>query len=185
MRTLALTVLAVLVTTVSALGQDPWALADAHTVRLPPSAFPALPRPLQARLEQLGCTVPQTYDEPQPHNVIRGHFRNPRAWDWAVLCSVNGVSRVIVFWGGNPGSVELLGAAPDRDYLQGVGGDSIGFSRVIGVASPRAIRSYHHEFGKGRLPAIDHDGIEDAFEGKASGIAYYYRGRWLTLAGAD
>jgi hypothetical protein len=32
---------------------------------------------------------------------------------------------------------------------------------------------------------LDHDGVEDAFAGKASVVSYLVDGRWLALAGAD
>ncbi len=184
MRSLVLAALVLLMAS-SASGQDPWTVADVRTMRLPPSRFPALPKPVQLALERRRCTIPQTPGNPRPHNVIRGHFRNARDWDWAALCSVNRRSRVVVFWGGQPDSIAVLEAAPDRDYLQGGGDNPIEFSRIIGVASPGAIRSYNAEFGGSQLPTIDHDGIEDAFEGKASAIAYYSQGHWLTFGGAD
>jgi hypothetical protein len=32
---------------------------------------------------------------------------------------------------------------------------------------------------------MDHQGIDDAFVGKASVALYFYRGMWLQLSGAD
>jgi len=32
---------------------------------------------------------------------------------------------------------------------------------------------------------IDHQGIDDPFQEKASSVHYYHAGKWLRLAGAD
>jgi hypothetical protein len=182
----ALLVAVILASAISpGLAQDRWAAADQATVRLAPAAFPALPPTIRTALEERGCTVPQVYDNPRPHNVVRGSLRSAGSVDWAVLCSINQASRVLVFWSGHPDSIEALGETRDVDFLQGVGGDSIGFSHEIRIVSRAELRrrlAAHREHSP--VP-VTHDGLEDAFVGKASGIGYYYRGRWYSFPGAD
>jgi hypothetical protein len=185
MRTAGLCLLALLTLSHTLLAQAQSARADSAIVRLPPSAFRRLPAPVRRRLEQRGCTVPQVYSDRHPGNVVSGHFASRARTDWAILCSVNHISRIMVFWAGRD-SVTELAAAPDADYLQGLGhGSAVGYSRAIGVAHPDQIRREAAAFGGGLPPVLDHDGLEDAFVEKASVIRYYYRGRWLELQGAD
>lgn len=163
-----------------------WSAADSATVRLSPTAFPELPASVTRALLARRCTVPQAWDgEQQPHNVIRGEFARRGQSDWAVLCSRDHHSTVLVFWNGSGDSVAVLGSVPDAGFLQGVGDNRIGFSRIIGVVKGDYILDHYREYGGPQPPPIDHDGIEDAFAGKASVIVYFYKGEWLTLTGAD
>jgi hypothetical protein len=179
--------LAVLATVPPVSGQtaEQWANAAQAIRRLPPAAFPRLPATIRQALAQRGCTVPQTFIDPGPHNVIRGHFARPRQTDWAVLCSRQDTSVVLVFWAGRATAPATLNPGPDATFLQGIGGGAIGFSRVLRVARASRIRQYAKDQG-GLLPTrMDHDGLEDAFAEKGSTIAYWDAGQWLTLAGAD
>ncbi|HEX6942595.1 MAG TPA: hypothetical protein VF128_06685, partial [Gemmatimonadaceae bacterium] len=54
---------------------------------LQPSAFADLPASIRSDLEQRGCTVPQSYPDSTPHNVVRGRFTSPKEVDVAVLCA--------------------------------------------------------------------------------------------------
>lgn len=162
-----------------------WSAADSATVRLSPTAFPELPAGIVRTLLARGCTIPQVWGVEKSHNVIHGEFARRGQTDWAVLCSRNRESAVLVFWASAADSVAEHPSVPDLSFLQGVGNDEIGFSRVIGVAGRDYILDHHREYGGPEPPPIDHDGIEDAFEGKASAILYFYKGEWLTLTGAD
>jgi hypothetical protein len=102
-----------------------------------------------------------------------------------VLCSRQDTSVVLVFWAGRAAGPEALHPQPDANFLQGIGGGAIGFSRVLGVASASRIRRYAKDHGGLPPTRMDHDGLEDAFAEKASTIAYRDAGRWLDLAGAD
>lgn len=158
--------------------------ADAQTKRLSPSTFSELPSVVTRALQARGCLIPQAFDRAAPHNVIRGEFARKGQTDWAILCSINRVSYILVFWGGSATHVSEVARRPDASYLQEVGEGKIGFSRLITAAGKDFIRA-HQQGADPRLPAIDHHGIEDAFVGKASVIRYFYRGAWLELSGAD
>jgi hypothetical protein len=89
------------------------------------------------------------------------------------------------FWNAsaiNPGRIAEM---KDIDRLQGWGGDKIVYSRAITLVGKAAIMKYHAGFGGPQPPPIDHQGIDDAFWGKASVINYLYHGKWLQLQGAD
>lgn len=78
-----------------------------------------------------------------------------------------------------------LAERADQDFLQVTGPGTIGFSRVLGVATPRSIREHRQRYGGPKPPSLDHDGINDMFVEKASLVWYWHRNQWLQLAGAD
>ena len=162
-----------------------WDGADLMTKRLPSPAFKQLPANLIRDLQQRGCTVPQEHFTKEPHNVIRGEFARPGQTDWAALCSINRVSKILVYWGGSENKPAEIGGTEDKGFLQTLGDGVIGYSRLIAPVGGKSILAYYAEFGGPKPPPIDHQGIEDAFVGKASVIRYFYGGNWLTLQGAD
>ena len=166
-------------------GQPDWARANAETVRLPPSAFGELPVEVRKDLEGRGCTIPQPYDARSPTNVVTGRFTAATAMDWAVLCSRDRTSTILVFRAGSVSDVAELESRPDADFIQGTGSGKAGFSRSLSVADPGYIRRHYEAYGGPQLPPLHHDGINDAFLEKASVIHYWHEGRWLQLQGAD
>lgn len=164
---------------------EAWARANAATKRIDSAAFPGIPRWLTTELIGRHCSIPQAYGANPPHNIIRGFFNDGNITDWAVLCSREQVSTILVFWDGQAKKVAEVSSEPDANYLQVVLPGEIGFSRTIAVATPATIRGYHRAFGDGMLPALRHSGINDAFVGKGSVVWYWHLGRWLRLTGAD
>ncbi len=159
--------------------------AERRIVRLPPTAFPELPGNVVRELQRRGCTIPQTFLEKKPHNVIRGQFAKPGQTDWAVLCSINGSSSILVFWNGSEKNPADIAGFEDIHRLQGIGGDEIGYSRAISPVGVKYIMDHYRAYGGPKPPPIDHQGIDDAFVEKASVILYFHRGKWLSLQGAD
>jgi len=160
-----------------------WTAADEKTVRLSPDAFPGVPSAVSDELKRRGCRVPQTYGIDGLHNVIRGRFTSAAATDWAVLCSRDRASALLVFPNGLAESVMELSPSPDAEWLQTIGADAIGFSRAISVASADDVRRQHRLFGGPALPPVDHDGIDQAFIENSSDVLYWHDGRWLELHG--
>jgi hypothetical protein len=128
-------------------------------VRLPPAAFRDLPKGLVRELQKLGCMIPQVSGVAAPHNVIRGEFAESSKSDWAVLCSKDGSSTVLVFWNGRKRNPGRIARAEDGDL----------FTRRITAVGPNEIEEHY------RAP-VDHQGIRDG-----SAIRYYVRGKWLEL----
>jgi hypothetical protein len=131
------------------------------------------------------CSIPQSFSENRPHNIIHGFFNDGNVTDWAVLCSRQRVSTILVFWDEQAQKVAELASEPDAKFLQVVLRGEIGFSRVIAAATPATIRGYAREFADGALPPISHAGINDMFVGKGSMVWYWRLGKWLQLVGAD
>jgi hypothetical protein len=168
------------------LAQDKWTVAEERIVRLKPKAFRQLPDAVLRDLERRRCRIPQTFLSGEPHNVIMGSFARKGQTDWAVLCSRNGRSSVIVYWNGSPRSISRTGDAGDKNFLQTIDGNgTIGFSRSIQPVGRETIIASYRSYGGRRPPSIDHEGIDDAYVEKASVILYFYRGRWIELQGAD
>jgi hypothetical protein len=159
--------------------------AGRRIVRLPPTAFPELPRRVVQELQRRGCAVPQEVFTKKPNNVIRGEFAKPGQTDWAVLCSVKGVSTILVFWNGLGNNPVAIAPMEDRNFLQGITANEIGFSRGITPVRKDFIMRHYDAYGGLKPPPIDHQGIDDAFIEKASVTWYFQGGKWLRLTGAD
>lgn len=100
-----------------------WDIAESEIVRLSPDLFPKLPAIVKNDLKNNGCKIPQTYiPTEEPQNIISGTFRKFGETDWAVLCSVNGISTIRIYWNGKLDQLVEIGAYKDRNWLQGIGG---------------------------------------------------------------
>lgn len=168
--------------------EDDWAAADIALTRLAPSEFPELPDAVIDQLDARGCTVPQgSWPARMGRNVVSGEFIEAGQKAWAVLCSVERVSAILVFDSANS-LVAELGRAPDLRYLEANGDGTIAYSRMVTRASPEYVRDRHEAYweeGDDPLPELTHDGINAGWEGKASSVRYFTGGVWLVLPGAD
>jgi hypothetical protein len=138
--------------------------------RLDLSSFTAVPPAVRSGLKQQGCTIPQTFLARKPENVVRGSFTGPSSSEWAALCSVGGVSEILVFRATSTRPVARLAKFPDENFVQAVAPGRSGYSRRL-RAVPTRVRGLN--------------GIEDAFLEKASTVWVYERGRWQEKPGAD
>jgi len=162
--------------------------ADAEILRLQPSAFPEIPASIARELVRRGCLIPQAEQWTDgSHNVISGQFRRPSQTDWAIVCSIDRVSSLLIFWNGSAVDVENVNGErrPDRFYLQGMGDHRPTFSRLIQAVGKKYILDHYARYDGPEPPPIDHEGIDSAFAGKGSTILYWYKGEWLHLQGAD
>jgi hypothetical protein len=153
--------------------------------RLPVDAFPALPAAIAGVLRARHCQVPQPSPGGVPRNVIRGEFFANGEAGWAVFCSVNNSTALLAFRNDRDTNPDTVNTSEDRQYLQGLDGDRIGYSREITAAGRDFILRHYRAYGGAAPPPIDHQGIDDAFLEKASTTWYFYRGKWLPLQGAD
>ena len=143
--------------------------------RLAVTAFPELPKNLVAELNRRECTIPQPSTDTK-ENVIRGEFARPGQTDWALLCSAHGSTSLLVFWNGKPANPLVVDKASGSPH-----GTSDWFIRPV---DRKAILDHYRAYGGPKPPPIDHQGIESGGE-HASVFLYYYRGKWMTLQGAD
>lgn len=165
--------------------QRPFDEAQRQIVRLPPTAFPELSRKVIRELQRRGCTIPQPPSASKLHNVISGAFAKPGQTDWAVLCSLKGVSTILVFWNASEKNPAEIATMEDRTFLQGISPERIAYSRAISAVGKDFIMRHYNAYGGPKPPHIDHQGVDDAFLEKASVTWYFYDGKWLKLTGAD
>ncbi len=184
-QTLATVLILVSALVVDAVRADKWSEAEKQIVRLDPIMFNELPSEIVEELKAQKCTVPQTFGNSKPHNVISGSFAEKNQKDWAVLCSRDGVSTIKIFWGGAVRCPSEIAESKDHGWLQGIGNNKIGYSRAIGPARKKAILEYHKAYGGPTPPPISHQGIDDYFLEKASVVHYCSNGKWIALTGAD
>jgi len=161
------------------------ARAERRLTRLSPDAFPELPAAVRQDLLRRGCRVPQPAAWPRPVNVIAGAFARPGQTDWAVLCSVKGVSTILVYWNGAAVKPAAIAARPDIHYVEMLPGNRAGFAREINAVGKEAILRHYDAYGGPKPPPVTHQGIDDAFLEKASITWYFHAGKWLQLTGAD
>jgi hypothetical protein len=158
---------------------------DRQVTRLPPSAFTQVPTEIRRELKRRGCTIPQLSSGKKPQNVIKGEFIGKGRADWAVLCSLNGSSRILIFTNASGREPLEIASQADANTLQSGGSTAIEYSRAIAPLGHEYIFMHYRTYGGPEPPAIDHQGISDSFAGKASVVHYFYAGKWLELTGAD
>lgn len=149
--------------------------------RLPLAAFPDLPVPVLNALEQRQCMVPQTYAARRPENVIYGEFWQKGSRDWAVLCSHDGSTSLLVFRGNAIGLPVELASGKDTDRLQARLNGSLGFAWGLDPAAPENVR----RVAGTKSGPFDHDGIQVSIVERSSEIHYYQNGTWLHFDGAE
>jgi hypothetical protein len=110
---------------------SPSVKASASTVYLQPMAFTELPGDVTRELQRRGCRIPQQAGVETRSNVIRGEFARSGQMDWAVLCSVHGTSRILVFWHSDAANPSEIAPSEDRIYLQKNPFGRLQFLRVI------------------------------------------------------
>ncbi len=148
---------------------------------LPPASFPDLPAAVRMELEKRQCMIPQTYQAKAPENVIQGEFYKKGSRDWAVLCSRNATSTLLVFSGDAAQGPAELATHKDAEMTQTqLATPTLGFAWGIDTVHPRRIRSL--SAGK---DSYDHDGVEDSLLSHGSSIHYWQDGAWKTLAGDE
>lgn len=164
---------------------DRWAAAEQTIPHLSLAAFPNVPDWAARVFQANGCKVPQAFHQATPHNVVSGEFADPGQVDWVALCSRGDTAEIVIAWGGPVSCPAVLAPLAKRDHLQHIGGNSIGYSRALGIVSMDVIRRLALEFGGPAPPPGDHRGVEDIFVDKASTVHYCHEGEWHILAGRD
>src|SRR4051812_23859657 len=124
-------------------------------IRLKPGEFRQLPVVVRRDLEKRGCTIPQYPGKTAPHNVISGSFIAAGSNDWAVLCSVRGRSRILVYRNGAASRVDSLRKADDSAYLQPGAKGVMEFDRKVVLAGPKSVGDRAKENAAPRPSPLD------------------------------
>lgn len=161
-----------------------WDEATQAITRLAPNKFPSFPSHIRNQLKTQGGTIPQSFENNSPHNVINGEFGTISQQDWAVLCSRTYSSSILIFWSGETSCPSEILPSLDRSWLQHTG-EGIGYSRVITAVGPEFILKHVGAYEGSPPPPITHQGINQSFVGKGSSVQYCYDGEWIKLFEAD
>lgn len=153
--------------------------------RLPAAAFPDLPPRISEVLRSRNCTVPQPSPVGAPRNVIHGEFFVKGQRAWAVLCSTNNSSSLLVFRGDRDMNPHTIVTREDLGYLLRLENGGVGYSREITAVNREFMIGHYRAYGGAEPPPIHHQGIDDAFLEKASITWYFHAGKWRQLQGAD
>jgi hypothetical protein len=159
--------------------------AEKQIRRLPPSAFPDLPSVVRKELESRHCTVPQ--DELSSHpgqksNVIHGALSSVDSFDWAVLCSRGGYSSVLAFRQGDEYHPLAFARSIDKNALEGLGGNRIGYTRRIAPVDPDYVKTFYRQNKERKPIPVEHQAVSDASIEKLEAIYYFRRGNWIAIA---
>lgn len=138
---------------------------------LPAASFPDLPAAVREQLRSRACLVPQSYEAHQPENVIHGAFERAGASDWAVLCTHNQTTTLLVFFGSDLAKPAAIERRPDSDWIATNGERALGFAWAIDTVRAAQIP------GDARY---DHDAIRSSFLEQRSTLHYYGNGSWTT-----
>lgn len=150
-----------------------------------PLSLPEIPVDIAQLLEADGCRVPQSLGGET--NVVTGALGAAGQQDVAVICSVDGISQIRIFWGGDASCPPIEETSPDWALLYK--GAEWEYYWAIDIASPEHIRGYYDKYPDEcppqDLPVMIHDGLEHIFAEKGSLNLYCHEGQWLRLCGAD
>lgn len=147
--------------------------------RLPVSSFPNLPPVVASALIKRGCMIPQTWQAHRPENVIEGSFAHAGSVDWAVLCSANGETSLLVFFAeASPQHPQELAEWPEKSRLQRHDPSGVlGFNWGIDAATPEQVHDALASQDQ-RPTTPDHDAVADSVIDQKTIFHLYELGRW-------
>jgi hypothetical protein len=157
--------------------------------RLAPTAFPQLPAWVQRKLEERDCLIPQAWNAHAPQNVVSGAFTAAAMREWAVLCSVRGVSQILIYRAGPRNTAQLVDSlqrSQDETWVQSIGDGRWGYSRLLQLVPRTRVRHWREDVDGNRIPQpVDHDALSQVFLEKAAEAFYFTAGRWYRQLTAD
>lgn len=166
--------------------KDVWTEAAKKIVRLPPAAFPELPEVIREELERIGATIPQVDLIERRHNVVKGHFRTTQQMDWAVLCSIGGISSILIFWNGTTEDCDTIELGRDSSQMQGMGLVGLEYMYSVSISTAEAAEVKTRYIDTGEIPDFSaHEGITIWWFEKGADVEYLFEGTWLTLGYSD
>lgn len=162
-------------------GQDGHQIA--YRIRLLPLAsFPAVPQGIRTELEARSCMVPQTYEAHAPENVLHGAFERQGANDWAVLCSTNGSTSLLVFFADRQNAPFTLASGKNSQWIAvAPTGQVLGFAWGIDAVGPAEMALDTHAAPE----TFDHDGVRGEFIAASPTLHYFQKGEWTSFSPSD
>ncbi|HEX4536144.1 MAG TPA: hypothetical protein VH140_04270 [Candidatus Acidoferrum sp.] len=179
----------------------PAAKKDTAIRKLQPADVAELPPVFVEKLNARGCGIPQfgevgragaTAGDPaqaggpatanEPTNIIHGEFARHGQEDWAVLCSKDGSSTIVIFWGKTTECPASLARLEDAHYLKRGKDKKVRYSRSIRALGKSELGDRASIAG---LKDFSHQGIDDRFVGKSSAFFYCSGGKWKIFPAKD
>ena len=153
-----------------------------------PESILGLPAGIRLDLVKRQCLIPKYIGDvgAMDEAYTKGHFRSAASVDYAVVChiSTSKIQDVLVYsntegaWNGEIIDRGTFDPAPHADKCEA----------TVGVATSKYILDHARAYAPDELkslPRLDHNGVEIGICEKASIIAYFSKGKWLYLQGAD
>jgi hypothetical protein len=160
--------------------------AEKNIEMINPRNVKNLPQAFKEQLTSERCLIPKVFGSQGVTGWTKGAFARKGQRDWAVLCSnSSGESYVRIFWGDQKPCPEIFGITSNKNFLQVIHQDTVGFSRMIGVVSTDDLVKYLGKANAAIPQTLTQEGIADSFVGKGSSIFFCGQGKWQSVPGAD
>ncbi len=163
-------------------------VANHNITELKPSEFtpsakcPKMPKQIVSYLEQLNCTIPQSYFIKNHHNAFQGEFTRRGQYDWAVLCSRNNTSSILMFWNSQTKNVSEFAKFPNKDFRRAIDGHGgYGYTRTIGKDMLKNLSKTDDKLYGDVFAKIDYWGIDERTPDRKYVIYYIYNNQLLVL----
>lgn len=147
-----------------------------------PQYFSILPIGVRAKLTELKCLIPTSLNGSA--NVISGHFWKSNEMCFAVVCSREAKSSILVFKDSNGNKYAELGRWDDDHWLEKISNKNY-YRRQISTVGESYIVDHYQSYGGPVPPKIEHDAIDDGYQEVSSKVYYFHINKWLQLQGAD
>jgi hypothetical protein len=161
-----------------------------------PDDFPFLSADVRKELNAKRCLIPQDVEKETMTNVVNGEFAHHGQKDWAVYCSVDGKSKVLIIWGGpsqctgepfgneQPIADDLVYKYADAQQLGRVPPRG-SFWNLSVVPRKQVVARQRIGIQEGKLlKSADHDALQRISIGGTNGV-YCVNGKWRELWYAD
>ncbi|MBE2245615.1 MAG: hypothetical protein IAE67_00005 [Candidatus Competibacteraceae bacterium] len=147
-----------------------------------PQYLSNLPAGVRAKLIELKCLIPKSLNGST--NVISGRFVNSSEISWAVVCSREAQSSILVFKENTGNKYDELGRWNEDHWLVTDRNKSF-YRREISSVDKSYIMEHYQSYGGQSPPKIKYEAINDGYLEMSSTVYYFNENQWLKLTGAD
>jgi hypothetical protein len=150
-----------------------------------PLAVPSMRADVAAELARGRCLIP--HDAKGEPAIAVGEFAAPGQEDIAVICSIDGESRIRILWGGPASCPEPGDVRPDGVLIYR--SERWQYLWRIEAVPPETVRRryelYPEECPAAELPPLEHSALADIRGEQAPVSLYCHLGRWRRLCGVN
>lgn len=157
--------------------------SEDNVVRIKPSEYtpspncPTMPENIVKYLEEMNCLLPQpSYKKDSRGGAFQIQFAAPGQNDWAVLCSRNGSSSILIFWKSSTEKVSEFAKYPDKDFI-GAGG----YFRRMGKSTEKSLTENNVRLYGNIIPELNLWGIDEVTPKRKRIIYYMYKNQLVEM----